>query len=168
MEEIKSSTLQITGIFARMQRERYTCTPEIAMDEVLRRTEQIDTNAEKLNNSIIETRKKLAHVSSQNYQLKQEISKLNAELLELKKKNDNLSKDLSVFVNETFDDNSDTFSDDLPVLQSSSDTFANPGSPLLQSTPNPTLSDSPCTPANATAESQSETSQDSTSHSLPS
>lgn len=163
MEEIKSSTLQITGIFARMQREKYT--PEIAMEEVLRRTEQIDTNAEKMNNSIIETRKKLAHVSSQNYQLKQEISKLNTELLKLKKEKDNLSKYLSVFINETFDDNSDTFSDDLPVLESS---LSNPGTPLLQSIPNPTLSDPNSAPPNATAESQSETSQDSTSHSLQS
>lgn len=163
MEEIKSSTLQITGIFARMQREKYT--PEIAMEEVLRRTEQIDTNAEKMNNSIIETRKKLAHVSSQNYQLKQEISKLNTELLKLKKEKDNLSKYLSVFINETFDDNSDTFSDDLPVLESS---LSNPGIPLLQSIPNPTLSDPNSAPPNATAESQSETSQDSTSHSLQS
>lgn len=163
MEEIKSSTLQITGIFARMQREKYT--PEIAMEEVLRRTEQIDTNAEKMNNSIIETRKKLAHVSSQNYQLKQEISKLNTELLKLKKEKDNLSKYLSVFINETFDDNSDTFSDDLPVLESS---LSNPGIPLLQSIPNPTLSDPNSAPPNAAAESQSETSQDSTSHSLQS
>lgn len=139
MEEIKSSTLQITGIFARMQREKYT--PEIAMEEVLRRTEQIDTNAEKLNNAIIETRKKLAHVSSQNYQLKQEVSRLKTELLKLKKENDNLSKDLSIFVNDTFDDNSDNYSNDLPVLQSSSDTIANPGTPLLQSTLNPTLLD---------------------------
>lgn len=163
MEEIKSSTLQITGIFARMQREKYT--PEFAMEEVLRRTEKIDTNAEKMNNSIIETRKKLAHVSSQNYQLKQEISKLNTELLKLKKEKDNLSKYLSVFVNETFDDNSDTFSDDLPVHQSS---LSNPGTPLLQSIPNPILSDPHSAPPNATAESQSETSQDSTSHSLQS
>lgn len=163
MEEIKSSTLQITGIFTRMQREKYT--PEFAMGEVLRRTEKIDTNAEKMNNSIIETRKKLAHVSSQNYQLKQEISKLNTELLKLKKEKDNLSKYLSVFVNETFDDNSDTFSDDLPVHQSS---LSNPGTPLLQSIPNPILSDPHSAPPNATAESQSETSQDSTSHSLQS
>lgn len=163
MEEIKSSTLQITGIFARMQREKYT--PEIAMEEVLRRTEQIDINAEKMNNSIIETRKKLAHVSSQNYQLKQEISKLNTELLKLKKEKDNLSKYLSVFINETFDDNSDTFSDDLPVLESS---LSNPGTPLLKSIPNPTLSDPNSAPPNATAESKSETSQDSTSHSLQS
>lgn len=163
MEEIKCSTLQITGIFARMQREKYT--PEFAMEEVLRRTEKIDTNAEKMNNSIIETRKKLAHVSSQNYQLKQEISKLNTELLKLKKEKDNISKYLSAFINETFDDNSDTFSDDLPVLQSS---LSNPGTPLLQSIPNPTLSDPHSAPPNATAESQSETSQDSTSHSLQS
>lgn len=160
MEEIKSSTLQITGIFARMQREKYT--PEIAMEEVLRRTEQIDTNAEKLNNTIIETRKKLAHVSSQNYQLKQEVSRLKTELLKLKKENDNLSKDLSIFVNDSFEDNSDNYSDDLPVLQSSSDTIANTGTPLLQSTLNPILLDPPSTPLNATADSHYETSQDST------
>lgn len=160
MEEIKSSTLQITGIFARMQREKYT--PEIAMEEVLPRTEQIDTNAEKLNNAIIETRKKLAHVSSQNYQLKQEASRLKTELLKLKKENDNLSKDLSIFVNDTFDDNSDNYSNDLPVLQSSSDTIANPGTPLLQSTLNPILLDPTSTPLNATADSHYEISQDST------
>lgn len=157
MEEIKSSTLQITGIFARMQREKYT--PEIAMEEVLRRTEHIDTNAEKLNNTTIDTRKKLAHVYSQNYQLKQEISRLKTELLKLKKENDNLSKDLSVFVNDTFDDN---YSDDLPVLQSSSDTIANPGTPLLQSTSNPPLLDPTSTPLKATADNHYETSQDST------
>lgn len=160
MEEIKSSTLQITGIFARMQREKYT--PDIAMEEVLRRTEQIDTNAEKLNNTIIDTRKKLAHVYSQNYQLKQEISRLKTELLKLKKENDDLSKDLSIFVNDTFDENSDNYSDDLPVLQSSSDTIANPGTPLLQSTSNPPLLDPTSTPLNATADSHYETSQDST------
>lgn len=160
MEEIKSSTLQITGIFARMQCEKYT--PEIAIEEVLRRTEQIDTNAEKLNNTIIDTRKKLAHVSSQNYQLKQEISRLKTELLKLKKENDNLSKDLSVFVNEIFDDNSGTFSDDPPVLQSTSDTITNPGTPFLQSSSNPPLLDLTSTPKNAIAESQSEISQNST------
>lgn len=160
MKETKSSTLQITGIFARMQREKYT--PEIAMKEVLHRTEQIDTNAEKMNNTMIDTRKTLARVSSQNYQLKQEVSRLKTELLKLKKENDNLSKDLSVFVNETFDDNSDTYSDDLTVLRSSSDTIANPGTPLLQSTSNPPLLDPTSTPQNATADSHYETSQDST------
>lgn len=153
MDEIKSSTLQITGIFARLQCKQYT--PENAIREVvLRKTEQIDANAEKMNNTctIIDTRKKLADVSSQNFQLKREISKLQTELLKLKKENDSLSKDLSSFVNETFDDNSD---DDLPVLQSSSDTIVNPGTPLLQSTPN-----SPCTPTCATSENSSETSQD--------
>lgn len=155
MDEIKSSTLQITGIFARLQCKQYT--PENAMREVLRRTEQIDANAEKMNNTIIDARKKLAHVSSQNFQLKQEISKMKSELLKLKKENDNLSKDLSSFVNETFDNNSD---DDIPVLQSSSDTIAYPGTPLLQSTPNTTLSNPPSTPTNATVENPSETSQD--------
>lgn len=154
MDEIKSSTLQITGIFARLQCKQYT--PENAMREVLRRTEDIDANAEKMNNTIMDTRKKLAHVSSQNFQLKQEISKLKTELLKLKKENENLSKDLSSFVNETFDVNSD---DDLPVL-SSSDTIANPGTPLLQSTPNTTLSNPPSTPTNPTAVNPSETSQD--------
>lgn len=118
------------------------------MREVLRRTEQIDANAEKMNITKLDTRKKLAHVSSQNFQLKQEISKLKAELLKLKKENENLSK--------TFDDNSDN---DLPVLQSSSDTIT-PGTPLLQSTPNTTLLNPPSTPTNATAENPSETLQD--------
>lgn len=162
MDEIKSSTLQITGIFARLQCKQYT--PENAMREFLRRTEQIDANAEKMNITILDTRKKRAHVSSQNFQLKQEISKLKAELLKLKKENENLSKDLSSFVNETFDDNSD---DDLPVLQSSSDTIT-PGTPLLQSTPNTTLSSPPSTPTNATAENPSETSQERASHPLQS
>lgn len=88
MDAIKSSTLQITGIFARLQCKQYT--PENAMREVLRRTEDIDANAEKMNNTIMDTRKKLAHVSSQNFQLKQEISKLKTELLKLKKENKNL------------------------------------------------------------------------------
>lgn len=109
-----------------------------------------------MNNTIMDTRKKLALVSTQNFQSKQEISKLKTELLKLKKENENLSKDLSSFVNETFDVNSD---DDLPVLLSSSDNIAYPGTPLLQSTPNTTLSDPPSTPTNPTAENPSESSQ---------
>lgn len=91
MDEIKSLTLQITGIYARLQCKQYT--PENVIKEVLRRTEQIDANAEKMNITLFDTRKNLAYVSSQNFQLTQEISKLKAELLKLKKEKENLSKD---------------------------------------------------------------------------
>ena len=93
MNEIKNSTLKISGVFARMKGG--LMTPDQAMLESLKLTQEIDTSASTLEDSNRNLRKSYACLSHTVYKQKENMKGLEDQIVRLKRENETANENLS-------------------------------------------------------------------------